>query len=121
MCSHTLSLSLMRLRKSDREVDNFKCSILTCILLGMILCLICLLTMTPMERVDVEDGSGVSVVILEGHALVDGAIDHNVDDVSVLEGGEGFGDVDRPVLFESFSELMPSFASIAIGVSHLFW
>ena len=37
--------------------------------------------------VDVEDGSGVSVVILEGHALVDGTIDHNVDDVSVLEGG----------------------------------
>ena len=65
-------------------------------------------------RVDVEDCAGVSVVIFEGHALVDGAVDDDVHDISVLEGGEGFGDMDGSVLFESLSELVSSFASITI-------
>ena len=45
---------------------------------------------------------------------MDGAVDDDVHDISVLEGGEGFGDMDGSVLFESLSELVSSFASITI-------
>ena len=58
-------------------------------------------------RVDVEDGAGSAMVIFIGHALVDRAVDNNVNDVTDLVGCKGSRDVDGSVLLESLSELMP--------------
>jgi len=69
--------------------------------------------------VDVENSTSVSVVVLEWHTLVDGTIDNDVDDISSLEGSQGFGNMDWTVLFESLSELMSSFSSVSVAVSHL--
>ena len=56
--------------------------------------------------VDIEDGAGAAVIVLVRHALVDGSIDDDVNDVSDLEAGQRVGDVDGSVLFESFSEFV---------------
>ena len=68
--------------------------------------------------VDVEDSSSSSVVVLVGHAFVNGSIDDDVNDISNFVGGESLGDVDGSVLFESFSEFMSSSSFISIAVSH---
>lgn len=44
--------------------------------------------------VDVEDSTGSAVIELIRHALMDGTINNDVDDVTDFEGGEGFADVD---------------------------
>lgn len=56
--------------------------------------------------VDVEDASGAAMVVLVGHALVDGSIDNDVNNVSDPVGSQGLGDVDGSVLFEPLSELV---------------
>ena len=58
-------------------------------------------------RVDVEDGAGSAMVIFIGHALVDRAVDNNVNDVTDLVSCKGSRDVNGSVLLESLSELMP--------------
>lgn len=69
--------------------------------------------------VDVEDASGTSVIVLVGHALVDGSVDSNVNDVSDLVAGEGLGDVDSSMLLESLSELVSGSAFVSVAVGHL--
>ena len=68
--------------------------------------------------VDVEDSASSAVVELVGHALVDGAVHDDVDDVSDFIGGEGPGDVDGPILSESLSEFISSSSSVSVAVSH---
>jgi len=68
--------------------------------------------------VDVEDGACATVVVFVGHALVDGAVDGDVDDISDLVGGERFGDVDCAVLLEALSEFVAGSALVAVAVSH---
>lgn len=68
--------------------------------------------------VDVEDGSCATVVVFVWHALVDGAVDGDVDNISDLVGGERFGDVDRTVLLEALSEFVAGSALVAVTVSH---
>ena len=67
--------------------------------------------------VDVEDSAGSAVVVLVGHAFVDGSVNNYVNDITDFVGGECFGDVDGSMLFESFSEFMSgsSFVSVAVG------
>ena len=69
--------------------------------------------------VDIEDGTGAAVVVLIGHALVDGSVDSNIDDVSDLEAGKSVGDVDGSVLLESLSEFMSGSSLVAVTVGHL--
>ena len=69
--------------------------------------------------VDVEDAAGPAVVVFVGHALVDGAVDDDVHDVPDLVGGQGFGDVDGSVLFESLSELVPGSPLVPVSYTHL--
>ena len=69
-------------------------------------------------RVDVEDGSSATVVVLVGHTLVDGAIDCNVNNVADLVGSERLGNVDSSVLLEALSELVSGSALVAVAVSH---
>ena len=56
----------------------------------------------------------MSMIIFEWHAFMDGAINDDINDISIFEGCEGFGDMDGSVLFESFSELMSSFSSVSV-------
>ena len=69
--------------------------------------------------VDIEDGAGSSVIVFVGHAFVDGSINYNVDNVSIFVGGEGLGDVNGSVLFESLSEFVSGFALVTVAVGHL--
>ena len=64
--------------------------------------------------VDVEDSSGSSVVVSVGHALVDGTIDSDVDDVSDSVGSEGLGNVDGSDLSESLLEEVSSLSSVPV-------
>jgi hypothetical protein len=68
--------------------------------------------------VDVEDAAGSAVVEFVGHALVDGAIDNDIDDVTNSVGGEGFSDVDSTLLSEAFSEFMSGSSPLAVAVGH---
>ena len=69
-------------------------------------------------RIDVEDSSSSAVIKLIGHAFMDGAINNDVDDVTDFEGGQGFADVDRSYLSESFSEFVSCFSSLSVAVGH---
>ena len=69
--------------------------------------------------VDIEDGASAAVVVLVRHALVNGSIDDNIDDVSDLEAGKRIGDVDGSVLLESLSEFMSGSSLVAVTVGHL--
>ena len=69
-------------------------------------------------RIDVEDSSGSAVIELIRHAFMDGTINNDVDDVTDLEGGQGFADVDRSYLPESFSEFVSCFSSLTVAVGH---
>lgn len=69
--------------------------------------------------VDVEDGTSAAVVVLIGHALVDGSVDSNINDVSDLEAGKSVGDVDGSVLLESLSEFMSGSSLVSVTVGHL--
>ena len=68
--------------------------------------------------VDVEDSSGSTVIVFVGHAFVDGSIYDDIDDIPDFVGGEGLGDVDGSVLFESFSEFMSGSSFISVAVGH---
>lgn len=68
--------------------------------------------------VDVEDCAGPAVVELVGHALVDGAVHDDVDDVSDFIGGEGPGDVDGTALSEPFPEFISSSSPVSVTMSH---
>ena len=64
--------------------------------------------------VDVEDATSFTMVVLVGHTLVDGTINHNIDDFTDLVSCEGSGDVDGTCLFESLSELVSGLSSVAV-------
>ena len=68
--------------------------------------------------VDVEDGSSSTVIILVWHSLVNGAVDDDIDDVSILIGGKSLCDMNGAVLFESLSEFMSCSSLISVAVSH---
>ena len=68
--------------------------------------------------VDVEDSAGAAVIVLVGHAFVDGTINDDVDDITDSEGGESVADMDGSVLLESFSELMSGSSSLSVAVGH---
>lgn len=68
--------------------------------------------------VDVEDSSSSAVVVLVGHAFVNGSVHHDVHDVSYFVGGQGFGDVDGSVLFEAFFEFVSGSAFVSVAVGH---
>ena len=59
---------------------------------------------TQSSGVDVEDSSCSSVIVFVGHALVDGTIDYDIDNISNFVGGECLGNMDGSVVFEYFFE-----------------
>ena len=68
--------------------------------------------------VDVEDAAGPAVVVLVGHALVDGPVDDDINNISDFVGGEGLGDVDGSVLLEALSELVSGSSLVSVAVGH---
>ena len=69
-------------------------------------------------RVDVEHSSGSAVVVLIGHTLMDGAVDHNIHNVSNFVGGEGLGNVDGSVLLEPLFEFVSGSALVTVAMRH---
>ena len=70
------------------------------------------------SRVDVENSTSSAVVVLVRHALVDGSVNHNVNDVTNFVSGESLGDVDGSVLLESLSEFVTDSSLVAVSVGH---
>lgn len=70
------------------------------------------------SRVHVEDSPRLTVVVLVGHALVDGSVHGNIDDFASLVGCERPRDVDSTCLSESLLELVSGSASVAVCVCH---
>lgn len=64
--------------------------------------------------IDVEDSAGLAVVVLVGHALVDGSIDSDIDDLSSPVGSQGLGDADSAFLSEALLELVTGASTIAV-------
>ena len=73
---------------------------------------------TDGSGVDVEDTSGSAVIVFVGHALVDGSVNNDVNDISDLVGSECFRDVNGTVLFESLSEFVSGPSLVSVAVSH---
>jgi hypothetical protein len=59
------------------------------------------------------------VIVLVGHALVDGTVDHDVHDIADLVGSQRFRDVDGAVLLEPLSEFVSGLSLVSVTVSHL--
>jgi len=68
--------------------------------------------------VDVEDCSSSSVVIFIRHALVNGTIADDIDNISNFISGEVLCNMNGSVLSESFSEFMSGSSFISVAVSH---
>ena len=68
--------------------------------------------------VDVEDSSSSSVIVFIGHAFMDGSINDNIDNITNFIGGECFGDMNRSMLLESFSEFVSGSSLITVAVGH---
>lgn len=66
----------------------------------------------------IENCSCPSVVVFVWHSLVDGSVHCNVNNISDLESGQGFRDVDGAVLAEPFFEFIPSFTLETVAVGH---
>ena len=74
---------------------------------------------TDSSRVDVENLSGLSVVRIVWHALVNGGIDDNINVISDSEGGQGLGDVDGSSLSEWLGDFRSGSGSVTPTVWHL--
>ena len=70
------------------------------------------------SRVDVEDGTGSAVVILVWHALVNGTVADDINDISDLVGGEVFSHSNGSVASESLLEFVSGSSLISVTVCH---
>jgi hypothetical protein len=70
------------------------------------------------SRIDIEDCSSSTMIILVWHSLVNGAVNDNIDDITIFIGGKSLSNVNRSVLFESLSEFMSCSSLISVAVSH---
>jgi hypothetical protein len=68
--------------------------------------------------VDVEYLGSTAVVDLVGHALVDGTIDLDIDELAALEGGEVVGHLNGTVLAEGLGEFRTSSGSVSLRIGH---
>jgi len=68
--------------------------------------------------VDVEDCSGSAVIELVWHALVDGTVDDDINNITDLVGGEVLGHSNGSVASESLLEFVSGSSLISVTVSH---
>ncbi len=69
--------------------------------------------------IDVENSTGLSVIEVVGHTLVDGTIGDDIDVVTNSVGGEDVGDSDGTVSSEGLGELGSSSGFVSVRVRHL--
>lgn len=70
---------------------------------------------------DVPDPTGTSVIELVGHALVDRAVNLDIDIVSDFEDPEVGGEMGRTLLPEGTSKEIPGSRSQTVPSRHFFW
>jgi hypothetical protein len=58
------------------------------------------------------------VIVFVGHTFVDGSIYYNINNISNFVGSESLGNMDSPVLLESFSEFVSSSSVVTVAVCH---
>ena len=68
--------------------------------------------------VDVEDCSGSAVIELVWHALVDGTVDDDINNITDLVGGEVLGHSNGAVTSESLLEFVSGSSFISVTMSH---
>ena len=73
---------------------------------------------TQSSGVDVEDCSGSAVVIFVWHALVNGTIANDINNITDLVSGEVFSHSDGSVASESFLELVSGSSLISVTMGH---
>jgi hypothetical protein len=69
----------------------------------------------------VEDAAGLSMVELVGHALVDGTVGYDVNEVSLLVSLHDLGEVHGAMLSEGLREQVSGSCSVTVAVRHLYF
>ena len=69
----------------------------------------------------IENTTGLTVVELVRHALVNGAVGNNIDEVTLSVGLHDLGKVDGPVLSEGLREEVSSSGSVSVAMGHLYF
>lgn len=67
----------------------------------------------------IEDAASLSVVVLVGHALLEGTIALDVNNITLLVHLEEGGEVLNSVLLEFASEEVAGAAAVTFGIDHL--
>ncbi len=70
---------------------------------------------------DIENAAGLSVIELVGHALVNGTVSNDINEVSLAVGLHDLGEVDGAVVSEALAEEVSSSCSVSEGVRHLYF
>lgn len=73
---------------------------------------------TNSSRINVEHSTASTMIVLVWHALVNGAIDYDIYEISNFIRSESSRDMNSTSLLESFSELMSSFSALTVTMSH---
>ncbi len=69
----------------------------------------------------IENTTGLTVVELVRHALVNGAVSDNIDEVTLLVSLHDLGKMDGAVLSEGLGEKVSGSSSVSVGVGHLYF
>ena len=70
---------------------------------------------------DIEDAAGLTVVELMRHALVDGTVGNNVNEVALTVGLHDLGKVHGAVVSEALAKEVSSSCSVSEAVRHLYF
>ena len=70
---------------------------------------------------DIEDTTGLTVVELVRHALVDGAVGNNVNEVALSVSLHDLGEVNGTVVSETLAEQVSGSCSVSEAVRHLYF
>ncbi len=69
----------------------------------------------------IEHATGLAMVELVGHTLVDGTVSNNVNEVSLSVSLHDLGEVDGAVVSEALAEEVSSSCSVSEAVRHLYF
>ena len=70
---------------------------------------------------NIENAAGLTVVELVRHALVDGTVSNDINEVSLAVSLHNLGEVNGAVVSEALAEEVSSSCSVSEGVRHLYF